>query len=55
MQVRYGGKDFNPVKYSYQHIDDDESDAMGLNMILMITENVIYNRMLGVNNLILEI
>ncbi|MDR0974273.1 MAG: hypothetical protein LBL80_01120 [Ruminococcus sp.] len=55
LRVRYGGKDFNPVKYGYAHIDDDDSDAFGMNMLLKLTEDVIYSRTLGVNNLLLEI
>ncbi|MDR0987325.1 MAG: hypothetical protein LBL98_06520 [Ruminococcus sp.] len=55
LRVRFGGKDFNPVKYSYAHFDDDESDAFGMNMLLKLTDNVTYSRTLGVNNLLLEI
>jgi anti-sigma regulatory factor (Ser/Thr protein kinase) len=55
LRVRYGGRDFNPIKYVYAHFDDDESDAFGMNIIMKLTENITYNRTLGVNNLILEI
>jgi Na+-driven multidrug efflux pump/anti-sigma regulatory factor (Ser/Thr protein kinase) len=55
LRVRYGGRDFNPVKYSYKHYDDDDSDAFGMNMLLKLTDNVTYSRTLGVNNLLLEI
>jgi anti-sigma regulatory factor (Ser/Thr protein kinase) len=55
LRVRYGGQDFNPVKYSYKHYDDDDSDAFGMNMLLKLTDNVTYSRTLGVNNLLLEI
>jgi Na+-driven multidrug efflux pump/anti-sigma regulatory factor (Ser/Thr protein kinase) len=55
MRLRYGGRDFNPVKYCYQHFDDDDSDAFGMNLVLKLTNDVTYNRLLGVNNLILEI
>jgi Na+-driven multidrug efflux pump/anti-sigma regulatory factor (Ser/Thr protein kinase) len=55
MRLRYGGRDFNPVKYCYRHFDDDDSDAFGMNLVLKLTNDVTYNRLLGVNNLILEI
>ncbi|MDR0904201.1 MAG: hypothetical protein LBM59_06175 [Ruminococcus sp.] len=55
LRVRYGGKDFNPVKYSYTHFDDADSDAFGMNVLLKLTDNVTYSRTLGVNNLLLEI
>jgi Na+-driven multidrug efflux pump/anti-sigma regulatory factor (Ser/Thr protein kinase) len=55
LRVRYGGRDFNIVRYSYEHFDDDSSDAFGMNMLLKLTSNAAYNRALGVNNLLLEI
>jgi Na+-driven multidrug efflux pump len=55
MRFSYGGRDFNPVKYCYKHFDDDESDAFGMNLIMRLTQNAYYNRMLGVNNIVLEI
>jgi Na+-driven multidrug efflux pump/anti-sigma regulatory factor (Ser/Thr protein kinase) len=55
LRVRYGGGDFNPVKYSYEHFDDNESDALGMNIVMKLTENATYTRTLGVNNVIFEI
>ncbi|MDR0943126.1 MAG: hypothetical protein LBM41_01180 [Ruminococcus sp.] len=55
LRVRYGGKDFNLIKYSYSHFDDDDSDAFGMNMLLKLTSDAAYSRTLGVNNLLLEI
>jgi Na+-driven multidrug efflux pump len=55
LRVRYGGKDFNLIKYSYAHFDDDDSDAFGMNMLLKLTSDAAYSRTLGVNNLLLEI
>jgi Na+-driven multidrug efflux pump/anti-sigma regulatory factor (Ser/Thr protein kinase) len=54
MRVRYGGKDFNPIKYCQKHADDD-SDALGMNIVLKLAKNVHYSRTLGVNNVLLEI
>jgi Na+-driven multidrug efflux pump/anti-sigma regulatory factor (Ser/Thr protein kinase) len=55
LRVRYGGRDFNLIKYSYAHFDDDDSDAFGMNMLLKLTSDAAYSRTLGVNNLLLEI
>jgi Na+-driven multidrug efflux pump/anti-sigma regulatory factor (Ser/Thr protein kinase) len=55
LRVRYGGRDFNLIKYSYSHFDDDDSDAFGMNMLLKLTSDAAYSRTLGVNNLLLEI
>jgi O-antigen/teichoic acid export membrane protein len=55
MRIRYGGQQFNPLRYAYSHIDDIGSDALGMNIILKLTENMIYNRSFGVNNLMIEV
>jgi Na+-driven multidrug efflux pump len=55
LRVRYGGRDFNLIRYCYSHFDDDDSDAFGMNMLLKLTTDAAYSRTLGVNNLLLEI
>jgi Na+-driven multidrug efflux pump len=56
MRFSYGGRDFNPITYCAKHKDDeDDSDTLGMNLIMRLTKNAVYNRMLGVNNIILEI
>jgi anti-sigma regulatory factor (Ser/Thr protein kinase) len=50
LRVRNGGKHFNPVEYVKNAGEAEESEIMGIKMILALARNVDYRNTFGINN-----